>query len=370
MEYKGFAFSKSFERGRKSGTISVREDHLVFCETASELWMAIDENLEVKSSGSGGRVIYFNRESNPELSFCTSEKAILKEECLAELASVKHLNRKRNKARTVMTSIVGVTLGIIVLIGYMLFASVSPAVKYAANSVPFEWEKKIGDKLSTLILADMKILDDKELLDQLNIITEPLVESIKQTNPEYDFKFNIANNPQVNAFAIPGGVVVVNSGLIAKSDSPEEIAGVLAHELAHVTCRHHIRSIIKNVGFSMIIGMIIGDYAKLEKYSATLMTLKNSRAFEYEADEVGLGYIRRCGVDPDGMVTFFEKLSDNETDEKALYESMNLFSTHPPTDKRIERLNELIASKNSNKEIYNYVFDFEKFKDDVSKAVR
>ena len=368
MAYEGYAFDIRFERGRKSGLISINNDHLVFKSDSDELWLAIDENLEITSSGSGGRVIYFNRLSNPDVSFCTSNKAILKEQALKGLPSITALKRRKSKVRSITAAVLITIIACIAGLAYSLFANSSPIIKFAADKVPFEWEQKLGDAISQSVLANTKFINDKNLVSQLETIADPLVNVIRSEKPQYKFDFFIADDPQVNAFALPGGKVVVYSGLIEKADSPEEIAGVLAHEIAHVTCRHHIRSIMKGVGLTMVVSFILGDFSKLGDLGTSLAMFSNSRAFEYEADRTGLKYLNQADIDPQGMVSFFDKIIEKHNDETEYYQSINLFSTHPPTEERIKELNKLITNEHHNNQYKDINIDFQQFKQAVTAA--
>ena len=130
-------------------------------------------------------------------------------------------------------------------------------VRAAASSVPVDWEVKAGDKLFEQLMTTKKLVTDKELEAQLKAITDPLVAGIKDNR--YPLKFHIIEDPTFNAFAMPGGNVVLHSGLLMAADSPEEIAGVLGHEIAHVTQRHSIRSIISFAGLFLLVQTMLGD---------------------------------------------------------------------------------------------------------------
>ena len=158
----------------------------------------------------------------------------------------------------------------------------------------------------------------------------------------------------MNAFALPGGFFFVNTGLILKADSEAELAGVMAHEIAHVAARHGTRNatrgMIANLATMPLIFM--GGWTSYGIYQAASVLipvgfLKFSRGMEAEADMLGLEYMYKTGYDPTAFVDFFEKI---ETLEKRKPGTMNkVFSTHPPTDDRIKaaqnNIQELLKAK-------------------------
>ena len=129
---------------------------------------------------------------------------------------------------------------------------------------------------------------------------------------EIDYKFYVCTDPSLNAFALPGGHIVINYGTIMKIERIEELYGVIGHELGHVTQRHHIRGLIGNLGTFLIFQGFLGDEAGLlgtiGESAGHLESLFYSRQFERESDEVGFSYLTEAGIDPHGMVEFFERI--------------------------------------------------------------
>src|SRR6185295_147454 len=157
------------------------------------------------------------------------------------------------------------------------------------------------------------------------------------TNSGYTFQFHIMQDTNVNAFAIPGGHVVILTGLLERADSAEEVAGVLAHEIAHVTKRHSMRSMMQSAGLVVLIQSIFGDtsgvVAILTQGSQFLIEQRFSRDFEREADDVGWNYLVRANIDPQGMIEFFEKLKKivAASGMGQMESSLALLNTHPAT---------------------------------------
>ena len=151
-------------------------------------------------------------------------------------------------------------------------------------------------------------------------------------------------SPEANAFAMPGGHIVVLTGLIEKSDKPEELLGVLAHEMAHVTQRHSLKQIISDLSGRILFSILASGMSDLVytigDQGRYLLAQKYSRAQEEEADEYGFDYLLQAGISPAGLIEFFEKLKEDDMLDGI--EIANLLSTHPASEKRIENLSAMM----------------------------
>jgi predicted Zn-dependent protease len=186
----------------------------------------------------------------------------------------------------------------------------------------------------------------KELLR----VARPLFKQIEKEGYTIDLYF--VKDASINAFALPGGRVIIQTGLIENAKSWEEVMGVLSHELSHVTRRHHIRGVINNLGIYAILSATIGDVSALAgtvvNLGGDLASLSNSRDFEYEADEKGWEYLNKADINPSGLISFFETLKkENKTKIDSTLEKVDLsfLSTHPDTQARIDILK--IKNKNN-----------------------
>lgn len=161
-------------------------------------------------------------------------------------------------------------------------------------------------------------------------VVAPLLAALGPT--PFDFQLMVATSEDVNAFALPGGFVVVNRGLLAAAESGDEVAAVLAHELSHVTLRHSTKRLAGSLGVSAALALILGavDVGAPAYTLAHLSGLGYERDQEREADEVGQALLMRAGISPVGMATFFERSS------KSLHPP-EIVSTHPDPGGRAER---------------------------------
>jgi predicted Zn-dependent protease len=221
------------------------------------------------------------------------------------------------------------------------------------NFYSLEKEIAIGKGLAQQVEKQAKIINDPVISEYVNRIGQNLV---RNSDAKVPFTIKVIDSEDVNAFALPGGFFFVNSGLILKADSEAELAGVMAHEIAHVAARHGTKQATRGeIAQLATIPLIIMTYGTWTGYgiyqAASILVpigfLKFSRGFESEADMLGLEYMYKAGYDPTAFVNFFEKI---QTMEKRKPGTMaKVFSTHPPTDDRIKaaqkNIQEILVAK-------------------------
>jgi predicted Zn-dependent protease len=206
------------------------------------------------------------------------------------------------------------------------------------NLYSLEKEIALGKQLAQEVERSAKIIDDPVIAEYVNRVGQNLV---RNSDAKVPFTIKVIDAEEVNAFALPGGFFFVNSGLIMKADSEAELAGVMAHEIAHVAARHGTRQASRATiaNFATIPLIFMGGWTGygIRQAASVLVPvgfLKFSRGFESEADMLGLEYMYKAGYDPTAFVDFFEKI---QTLEKRKPGTMSkVFSTHPMTDDRIK----------------------------------
>ena len=202
-----------------------------------------------------------------------------------------------------------------------------------AKMVPLSWERDLGQNLVTMIIGDAKRCDADEGRAALDRLIARLA-AVQDTR--YDFNVTVAKRGSVNAFAAPGGEIVILNGLLKEARSPDEVAGVLAHEMAHVIERHPTASAIRALGVSILLELVTGDGAGaaggLAELGGVLLLFSYSRENEREADRLAQEMLARAGLKTTGLVDFFQRRAGKDTAYgKGLFE---YFSTHPPSDER------------------------------------
>ena len=229
------------------------------------------------------------------------------------------------------------------------------------NFYSLEKEIALGKSLAQQFDATARIEKDPVVNEYINRLTQNLV---RHSDAKVPFTVRVVESPEVNAEALPGGYFFVNTGLILAADNESELAGVMAHEIAHVAARHGTRNatkgeLINYATFPLIfVGGGIGMAARsAAEIAVPLGFLKFDRNDEKEADYLGLQYMYEAGYDPQSFVQMFEKILSQEKKQPGTV--AKAFETHPPTPDRI---------KDSEKEIANllpprpeYVVDTSEF---------
>jgi predicted Zn-dependent protease len=174
----------------------------------------------------------------------------------------------------------------------------------------------------------------------LDRAVKPLTDSLPQAQIPY--KFYLVDDPEPNAFALPGGHVVVTKGLMELAERPEQIVGAVAHEIAHVNRKHHLREQISNLGPYIIFQLFVHGEGRLLGVigagSQLLIKQSFSQEYELEADATGWDYLVKAHIDPRGSIELLKKFKAEEDRYKDLEIMPQAFSSHPGTDKRIKIL--------------------------------
>jgi len=201
-------------------------------------------------------------------------------------------------------------------------------------------EIKMGKQYAMMVEQTAKMVQDPVINEYVNRIGQNLV---RNSDAKVPFTIKVIDSDEINAFALPGGFFYVNSGLILAADEEAELAGVMAHEIAHVAARHQMQQMtrMQYANLATIPLIFVGSWGVYEAASLAINLalpitfLKFSRNFETEADYLGLQYMYKAGYDPQAFVSFFEKIEAKEKSKPGTL--AKAFSTHPPTPDRITK---------------------------------
>ena len=203
-------------------------------------------------------------------------------------------------------------------------------------------EVQIGQQVVSEVEKEYKVSQDLRLNSWVEEIGQRLVAVSERKNLQFQFK--VLDRDEINAFALPGGFIYVHKGLLEAVDHDAELAGVLAHEIGHVTARHGIRKLQTHIGYNLLMDILFKDNAKAQELmnvGFTLVVLGYGRENEFQADKLSVIYALRAGYNPHGIAQFLQKIKQMQKREPSIVET--LLSTHPPTSERIKRVNEEIA---------------------------
>ncbi len=247
------------------------------------------------------------------------------------------VSRQQRRSRFGL-GLLGLFIALPLLLLALLFWQSHNIAGWIAGHISIENEQKLGELAFKQATAGLKLrqsgLDAAAIKEMGTRLTK---------GSKYSYQWYVADDPAINAFAVPGGYVVVNTGLIRAADTAEEVAGVLAHEVQHVELRHTLKNLVHSLGLRAALAMALGDISgsALGDLAATLGELKFSRDLESEADKLGLAALRQADITPQGMVAFFSKLHEQE----AGVTPPALLSTHPASDDRMQSLQEMIRQQ-------------------------
>jgi predicted Zn-dependent protease len=252
----------------------------------------------------------------------------------AALLAVGQKQRSSRNRQRLGLSALALWFALPALLLFALLFNASTLTGWVASKVPLSTEQKLGEMVWKQQQAQLKLVENTAANAAVQQIGSTLTEGSR-----YSYRFFVARDSSVNAFAIPGGTVVVHTGLIEAAKTPEELAGVLAHEVQHVEQRHSLRAMAQSLGTLAALGLVFGDVSGLAQIAAGLSQLSYSRDAERDADEKGLATLKAARIAPQGMVRMFETLAKES-------EGANppaFLSSHPATAERIARLKAAIA---------------------------
>ena len=192
-------------------------------------------------------------------------------------------------------------------------------------AMPDDWVESMGDTMGLGLAQSAGVCTDAAGVNALATMTDLLTED---TAMPYELEIHVVNIPMVNAFAAPGGKIVIARGLLDEAKSADEVAGVLAHELGHVKHRHPLERMIDVYGFELVLGSMGGN---MGSYGGLMLLMKFSRDDEREADRTGLALLREAHVASAGFADFFKRL---EKKHGKMPGAMQFLSTHPQPKER------------------------------------
>jgi predicted Zn-dependent protease len=222
------------------------------------------------------------------------------------------------------------------------------ALAACSGSIGVEEEAQLGAQYAAEIRGQVRLIQDPVAVEALNRMGKGLASRADSTGRQYTFY--LVDSPEVNAFAIPGGHVFVNRGLIEHADLVSEMAGVLGHEIAHVTERHGLEQLEKqqraNVLVRLVYWVLDREPGMVEQVviqgGGAAVFAKYGRDAEREADERAVVTLANAGYDPDGIATFFEELLREQREQPSSFDQW--FASHPTSTERVRNTRALIGT--------------------------
>ncbi len=342
--YEGGVFSATLKDGRAGAALALSATGVVAKMPAGDLLEIPYTNLTLVIGGASGHMLFCRGPAQEPTFFCDDTRM------LTALTAVPNttvavaaqqlrasLSRKRWSSVALWLTILALVLGV----GFAVPALLNHAVPKAIASVPMSVDEKIGKVLvKAMDLGGSEFKNAKTLAP-----LQQLVDGLKAYSamPNANYRVHLVDNSQVNAFALPGGELVVNSGLIEAAKQPTEVAAVLAHEMGHVTHRHGLERIGQSLGIVGAVELLLGDVGGLAATAKELFTLaavnNYSRAQEEEADIAAVTTLHAAGLDARALSDFFTRMKAEATPLDV--EALNWLSSHPDFDTRMAAVNAL-----------------------------
>lgn len=247
---------------------------------------------------------------------------------------------------------------------FMFLFGIPLLAKYITPRVPIEWEQGLGESALKIIAPE----DERCTNPKLQQALDEIVDRLKAAeNSPYTFKVFVVESKTFNALALPGGNIVIFSGLLEKTETPEELASVIAHEMEHIKKRHVTKKVIQDSSTGIILSALSGDATGSMVYGAsvarTLAMLNYSREDEEEADESGMKTLVKADINPREMINMFSIMMKEGHDFKI----PKYISTHPGTDDRIRKLEFIAGGLNPRRWEYRK-FSFEGDWNEIKKS--
>ena len=243
--------------------------------------------------------------------------------------------RSRNRSLKLMWRSIGSVCAAALLSVLLLWWQYDHVMDFVVAKIPISTEESFSKAALQGIKAEGNEIESGAAVDAVKNIGGRLTVGSK-----YKYQWLVIKSNEVNAYAMPGGVVVVNSALIEKADNADELAAVLAHEVQHVEKRHSLKNMVTTAGWAAALAIVAGDVSAI---SAVILhkagTLYYGRDLEAQADKLGLAALIKAKIKPDGFVSFFKKLKKEQGEELPTW-----ISDHPATDDRIKMLEAAIKA--------------------------
>lgn len=305
--------------------LEIKESEVYLIEPESKHFIKIPFSKCKHQQGEGEAIIYFGKQG---------EFVVIPTTSSYYYPLITKLSTK-NKFQVFGQSKVYLILSVVVVLlvsSYLFFAKVVPII--AVKFVSIKQETSIGDQYYSSFIRNEDV--DTFKTNQLQRFADNL-----QLSNKYNIRVTVINDTIVNAFAFPGGHLVVYSGIINKMEKPEELVALLSHESTHVNRRHSLKSIVSQLGVAVLLSVITSNTGGMSRTvinnADMLRVLSYSRALETEADEGGMNLMVNNHINPNGMRWLMEDLKKTNKD---IPFGISFLSTHPMTEERIRNAKE------------------------------
>ena len=341
-EFQGGVFSQEIEGGRAGATVSLAPEGVVAFATTRQRFTVRYSDCRLEMGGASGRMVFCRNADRSLTIFCEDKRfpqalASARGSGLAgevdRLLHERKLDRRRGRGWLLVGA--GV-LAILLIVGYY---GVLAGSRIAMRALPVSVDRTIGDQAFAAMDQPGPEIHDPVVVDAVSKIVARLGKQAnagRAADDQFDFRVHVINADVMNAFALPGGQIVVFTGLIEACDEPDQLAGVLAHEMAHVTLRHGLERVGQSLGLALAVDLVVGNIEGIATAGVELLRMATANSYSREqetaADAEGVRLMNAAGLDPLALGQFFQKL---KAQQGGVPGALAWISTHPDHDVRI-----------------------------------
>jgi beta-barrel assembly-enhancing protease len=341
--YNASAYSPELPGGLIHGLLRLSDDGATADFLSQDGELVIEglttQELEIELGGFNNEQVILRHPSKPSCHWLCSDKELLRSPLLATHPTLakraEKLHRRRDRTPWGLLTYVALIIltPLVLALGGVWFFQ-DDVARLIVALIPAQWEAAAGE--SHAPAGAQPLTPSSKHFALIQEIDQRMVAPL--LGRRYTYSYSIIESPEMNAYATMGGKIFINTGLLEKVKRPEQLAGVLAHEIAHNEARHGLRTIVGSMTASAAYSLVTGDASWLVQASDLLTEHKFSREMESEADALGWDYMVAAEIDPAGMIEFFRSLQDASGDSLNLERAVAWFSTHPLTEDRIAEL--------------------------------
>ena len=330
----GGIFSQQLPDGRAGAEITISRERLLAKTRDGQTFELDPANCTLELGGASGRM-WFCRSSDGSLTLFSEDVGM--GPALADVPrlreGVQAILAKRRGKRWRSTSTATVSMVLIAALVFACYLGLRKGLRSAVLSLPESADERIGEMAINSMDLGGPVVEIPAVKDSVQAIVDRL-DSYDQA--KFHYHVRVVRAPITNAFALPGGEIVVYTGLLTAAPNAEAVAGVLAHEIGHVVKRHGLERIAQSVGIAAAFQMLVGDVAGLSALGVQLLRegalMSYGRDQEREADRVGMQIMQRAGIDPQNLAVIFRILQKQHDDPPA---ALAWLSSHPGMSERI-----------------------------------
>lgn len=346
-DFVGGVYHASLEGGRATGSIDIDIAGIRARTADGKSFEVSFAEVEFELGGSDGAVVFCHGRDR-ETSIYTDDREFLPllaanlDSAVSAKATRMLLRVKRRRwSQRPLSAAIVLVLAVLAMVVPTVFGWM---VERTVRTLPTSFDVQLGDIGIRQVTSTMTVVRVPAVALAMTAILARLQAHIPEGYDTWEFRVMVVDDDSINAFALPGGQMVFHSGLLSRAGSADEVAGVMAHEMAHVLERHGLQGMAQSIGVVAALGLMLGDTGVLlgasAEFIATAAINQYSRGDESEADAISVAMMHRAGLDPEALGDMFLRMKAEGAD---LPDILHWISTHPSHDRRVESIGRQVA---------------------------